>query len=272
MKKRFGKYLENGWKAITKQELSVLPGNIAFNIVLAFFPFLILIVLIASCFSIDIETINNLIKDLLPASSSELVIDVISGKGFDKNVGVFAIIGLLVASNGTFSLITASNMLYKVKKGDVIKDRIKAIIILFIILVLFIFLIIVPLFGERILNLIAKTPTFNSIIDNLMVIFKILQWPISVIIVYFNIKLIYAIAPSISIESKTTSYGAMFTTIIWIISTFVFKYYLLHFAKYDIIYGNLSSIIVLMIWIYLLSFVFVLGMAINVVRYEQKEE
>ena len=263
MKERFKRYIKKVFKTFTKPELAILPGNIAFNIVLAFFPFLILIVLIASSFSIDIEKVIELLENVLPVSSSELVIDVISGKGFDKNVGFFVFIGLLVATNGTFSIITASNTLYNVKKSDAINDRIKSVLLLFIIVILFMFLIIVPLFGERILALLQNVEVLNRIIDNLIVVFKIIQWPISCLIVYFNIKLIYTIAPSVSVESRTTSNGAMFTTIIWIVSTFIFKYYLLYFAKYDIIYGNLSAIIVLIIWLYLLSYVFVFGMAMN---------
>ena len=90
-------------------------------------------------------------------------------------------------------------------------------------------------------------------------------------IVYFNIKLIYTIAPSKNIRSEETTYGAMFTTIMWLFATLVFKFYLEYFARYDILYGNLSAIIIMMVWIYFLSYVFVLGIAINVSRKEEQE-
>ena len=54
-----------------------------------------------------------------------------------------------------------------------------------------------------------------------------------------------------------------FTTLFWVIITALFSYYVTYFARYDILYGNLSTIIMLMIWLYALCFVFVLGMAIN---------
>ena len=46
---------------------------------------------------------------------------------------------------------------------------------------------------------------------------------------------------------------------------------LTYFARYDILYGNLSSIIIMLVWCYFLSYIFVLGMAINASKREQIE-
>ena len=97
-----------------------------------------------------------------------------------------------------------------------------------------------------------------------------LKLPITFLIIYFNLKLIYAIAPSRLVSSSETTEGAFFTTICWVIATGIFSYYVNNFAKYDIVYGNLSTLIILMIWIYALSFIFVLGMAMNAVKYHNK--
>ena len=79
-------------------------------------------------------------------------------------------------------------------------------------------------------------------------------------------------SPSHKIKSYTTTYGALLTTILWIVATYIFSYYLKHFARYDILYGNLSSLIILMIWVYLLCYIFVLGMAINSTKYNKTEK
>ena len=104
-----------------------------------------------------------------------------------------------------------------------------------------------------------------------MFIYDLVKWPISFLIIYFNIKLIYAISPSKQIPSNETTNGAFFTTVIWVISTGIFSYYVTNFAKYDILYGNLSTIIMLMIWMYVLCYVFVLGMAINATKYNNSD-
>jgi len=48
----------------------------------------------------------------------------------------------------------------------------------------------------------------------------------------FNIKFIYTLAPSTTVLSKNTTLGSLITTILWIISSAIFGYYLEYFAKY----------------------------------------
>lgn len=264
-------YLKKLFKILKKPEMAILPSNIAFNIILAIIPLLTIVVLIASYFDISIDLVSNLVSSVMPKQVSTIIIDVISGKGFDKSVGFFNIIAFVVASNGTYAIINTSNTLYQIKERDYLKDRISSIILLFIVIILFVFLLVVPIFGDNIIKLMTSAKLLSSYADDAIIIFNILKWPITLLIIYLNIKLIYTIAPSKNIRSEETTYGAMFTTFGWILATLIFKFYLNHFARYDIIYGNLASIIIMMVWMYFLSYIFVLGMAINASRREEKE-
>lgn len=262
--KKISLHIKKAFQTFNQPEMRILPGNIAFFFVLALIPIITMLVVIASYFSISIDTIITFIDNLFPKEASNLIIDVISGRGFDSSVGVFNIIALFVASNGTYAIVNASNTLYQVTKSDSLKDRIKSIILLIILLMLIIFLLIVPIFGEKILALFETTP----FIEALRLVYKIIEWPLTVFTVYINLKLIYTIAPSIRVTSESTTYGAIFTTTIWSLATAVFSYYLSHFANYNVLYGNLSSLIILMMWLYIISYVFVMGIAINVTNFE----
>lgn len=78
-------------------------------------------------------------------------------------------------------------------------------------------------------------------------------------------------APDKKIESVTTTKGAIFTTVIWIVATEVYSIYIGVFNKYDLFYGSVANILILMLWIYLLSYVFVIGMALNANTYEKQK-
>jgi len=271
MKRKIKRYFKTLLKILEKPEMSILPSNIAFNIILAIIPILTIIVLIASTFDISINMVTNFVSSFMPEQVSSIIIDVISGKGFDTNVGISNILAFILASNGTYAIINASDTLYKIDNKDKIKKRISSIIILLIIILLLLFLVVVPIFGETIISIMHKAKLLENYIDEITLIYDIFKWPVTLLIIYFNIKLIYIIAPSKNIKSKETTYGALFTTIMWLISTIVFKFYLTYFARYDILYGNLSSIIIMLVWCYFLSYIFVLGMAINVSNREQLE-
>lgn len=253
-------YIESAFKSFNKPELRILPGNIAFFFVLALIPIVSLMVMIASYFSVSMDMIVEFINDLIPSEASSLIVNIIFEKGLDSSVGIFNIVALFVASNGTYAIITASNALYKVKDNDILKDRIRSFILLLILLLLLVFLIAVPMFGGKLLSLLGP----GELTDKINYIYNLLRWPTTIFLIYVNLKMIYTIAPSIKINSKTTTIGAWFTTIIWTITTAIFSYYLKHFANYSAIYGSLSNLIILMMWLYIISYVFVLGLAINV--------
>ena len=268
MKKQCKRYINELFKVFQKRELRTLPGNIAFFAVLALIPIITIIIWIASYFSVSIDSVVNNIESILPPAVSNIIIKYISGNGFDTSLGTFNLIAFAIASNGTYAIIISSNTLYKVEKSDVIKDRIKSVILLIVLITLIVFLLLVPMFGGKILKLIGD----NYLTNELVIIYKLLKWPLTFLIIYCNLKLIYTIAPSEHIMSKDTTTGALFTTAIWTIATAIFSYYLQYFAKYDIIYGNLSSLIILMMWIYILSYVFVFGMAINTINLKKKRD
>ncbi len=265
-------YIKELYLTITSKEMSILPANIAFYFVLAIIPIITITIVIASYFHITIDLVFNLVKNVLPKQVAETVIETISGKGFDSNVGLFNLVAFIIATNGTHAIINVSNTFYKVEKTDFVKDRIKATIMLILIVLLLVFLLLVPVMGDKILNLIKSIDLLSSIINQIIFIFNLIKWPLTFLIIYFNIKLIYTISPSQNIDSKDTTYGAFFTTIIWMVTSAIFSYYLQYFANYDIIYGNLSSLIILMMWVYILSYVFVLGIAINVTKKDNKKE
>lgn len=252
-------YIKKAFSTFNQMEMRILPGNIAFFFALAMIPIITLLIFMASRFGISIDTIITMIKNIVPGEASQSIIDAISGKGFDGSVGLFQIVALISASNGTYAIINASNTLYHVHERDVLKDRIKSVVMFLLLLMLITFLLLVPIFGEKILSIFHN----NILLEEVKIIYRIFKWPVSIFLIYMNLKLIYTIAPSKKIESRSTTNGAIFTTLIWTIATVIFSYYLKYFAHYNVIYGNLSSIVILMMWLYIISYVFVMGIAIN---------
>lgn len=256
------------WKIIQNPMVRVLPGQIAFFLVLSLFPILILIGLIASFFSISMTTIVEIIQEAFPNEIVDLVVPFLSGKGFDTNVGISMITGFVIASNGAHSIILASNALYGFPHSELLKRRIKSVFIIFLMVCLFVFTLIVLAFGDIILKQLISMVHSESIMTLIYYIILYARWPIAMFFMFFHIKLIYTMAPDWKILSKYTTKGAAFTTIGWVLATMIYSYYANHFSNYDLFYGGLSNIVILMIWIYALSYILVIGIAINVNEYQ----
>jgi len=265
-------YLKKLYDIIVIPSMSYLPGNIAFFLVLSIFPILTLIGVIASKFSLNIDAVVNLLNNALPNNVADILAGFIQGKGFDRHIGIFMIIGFFLASNGADAIILASNNLYGFPNSDYVKRRIKAMFLIILIILLFIFMLGFLAFGNHILELLLQLIKDKSIVNIVYTLFNILKWPFSIFVIFFNVKLIYTIAPDWKILSKHTTKGAIFTTIGWILAIQVYSYWVSNFSNYDIFYGSLSNIVVLMLLTYIISYILVIGIAINVRSYEYKIE
>jgi membrane protein len=263
MKKRIKRFMSDIISIIKKPVMSILPGQLAFSFVLTIIPVIAIMGIVGIMLSISINDVAKFIKDTFPHEISTLLLPLINGKGFDFNVFIFLVSAFFLASGGAYSIIVTSDILYDIQGSSALKRRIKSFVITFILITLICFLVIVPGFGEQLIGLINNLDITKSLSRWIDISYDILQYPVSFILVYFNIKLIYTMSPDTRIESKTVTAGALFTSVLWIILTKFYSYYANHFAHYDIFYGSLSNIIMLLLWMYLLSYIFVVGLALN---------
>ncbi len=253
---------------ISKPELRVLPGQLAFFIVMSLIPIIALVRVLCNRLGIPLTEIT--FGSSIPKAVEE-VINQYHSTGIQYNMIFFLLFGFFMASNGAHSMIISSNEIYKIKGADIVSRRIKAIFMTLIIVLLFLFLITVPVFGDSIFNAIKESVQDKQTVNMFYKIYKLLKYPLIVIILYFNIKLIYVMAPDKKIKSNTTTRGALFTTIGWVITSEFYSLYTTYFVRYDIFYGSLSSLLVLLIWVYLLSYIFSLGLIINATSYDKND-
>mgnify|MGYP004462729613 CR=1 FL=1 len=256
-------YIKNIYEITRKPVMSILPGQLAFSFVMTIIPVIVLIAVIASTFQISLDSITEFIKISFPEGVSTLLLPLINGRGFDLSILTFLIAALWLASTGAYAVITASDVIYEVKSKNAIAKRIKSIVMIFLLLTLIMFMLIVPAFGDKIFNLIISLKIFAKVTNELTVIYLILKYPLSFILIYFNIKLIYTIAPSREISSKSVTRGSLFTTLMWMIITQLYSFWVNNVVHYDILYGSISNIIILLMWVYFLAYLFTIGLIIN---------
>lgn len=248
---------------ISKPEMRVLPGQLAFFFVVSLIPLIALIGTIAGYFSVSAYKVEQILESILPFELTDNLVTFISGKGITFNITVFFISAFILASNGCHSMIITSNHIYEVENKGFFTRRIKAIGMTFILVLLLFFLLIVPVFGDTIFNIVTSSISDISAVNLARVIYRIVQYPLSIILVFFSIKLLYTIAPDRNIKSKTTYTGSIFTTVGWILATKLYAIYAGTFSNYNLFYGSISDILFLLMWVYILSYIFVLGMAFN---------
>ena len=269
--KNIKKYIKRLYKVIRKNEMRILPGQIAYFIVLSIIPLVSLIGYIASLFSIDVEYVVDAINGSLPKQIIEIILPAFSNTSL--LTGISFIIVVFIASNGTSSIIVASNILFKLEDTGYIRRRIKAFLMLLILVTLFLFMLIVLAFGDNLIEIVFKLIFTSSVPKAVYEMFLFAKWLVGLLIVFILVKMIFTIAPDSPIPSKNMNKGALFTTLSWLLITSIYSIYVTNFADYSLFYGSLANIVILMIWIYILSYTLVIGIAINSDDYlEDKKE
>lgn len=270
--KRFKRYFKKVEKLIMRPEMKVLPGQLAFFLILSIFPVFTLLGYIGSKFSLFSSSFLAVIKEVIPSNFLELILPFVTDSQLTGNTLVIMILGFILASNGTHSLIVTSNELYHLPYADYIKRRIKAFLMTILFLMLFIFIFIVLAYGNVIVSWILDIKTLAAFHDQIYYFFLILKWPVAFFLIFIVLKYIYTVAPDARIPSKFMNTGALFATIGIILITLGYSLYVNYFANYTLFYGSISGIIMLMIWVYLISFVLSLGIAINSTVYANYKE
>ena len=260
-------YLKRIFNLITRPEMKILPGQLAFFLVLAIFPLLTLLGYVGSQMIFLFEPLIDTVGKIVPENVMQIILPFIQSSHITGNVLFFMIVGFILVSNGTYSIIVTSNELYSIKNDDYIKDRVKAFFMIILLMFLFIFIFVVLAYGNLILEKIMEIKAFSSIKPHVYLVFVLLKWPVAFVLIFWILKIIYTISPDEKISSKFMNKGALFTTVCWIITTSVYSYYVSNIANYSLFYGSISGIIVMMIWIYILTYIFVMGIAINADEY-----
>ena len=277
------KYGEKKWITFIEQLIyrfqddgvTAIGAQLAYYLILAIFPFIIFFLSILQFTPLADANILQQLLSPLPGDSQKIFFDLINNIIKSGTVGLlsFGAIGSIwSSSNGIMALIKAVN-----KALDLDEERpyikLKGLSILFTI-GLFLILIVTfttLIFGEVIFNAI-----FSSYTGVTVVIWKILQILIPLVFMILSITILYKFSPSIKkgvkIKFSESIPGAIFASILWVVLSTGFSFYVSNFGNYSKTYGSLGGVIVFLLWLYMSSIVIVLGAEVNATLLSMKDK
>lgn len=252
-------YFKKIWEIIRMPEMGLLPGQLAFSMILSLVPIITFSGYIASMFSFKTENIIEVLNRIIPGGAKYLI-PTSSTYVISFGYALIFIFMFYIATNGCNSIILVANQIYGIKNSNWGKRRIKAILMTLVIVILIVFLLIVPIFGNKIVNLLSY---LGADVDFVTKNSWLIKYPLVFIILFLFIKLFYRWAPDEIRDNSHLEVGAIFTTIGWFSITHLYSSFATNMTTYNILYGALANIALLMAWLYAISFIFVFGLALN---------
>lgn len=248
---------------VKKADLPSTGAMLAYFLLFSIFPFLIFVLNLISLTVGDYRAVIEVL-DYLPANVKSMLLSIIIGI-VSSSSGTLMSFSLLLAiwagSNAIMKLMQEINEAFGVKENrKFIMARVYGILFTIALGVLIVIMMVSNVFGKAIISLINNVLGTTLYIDRLWnYLFK--YAPFFFITLVF--ALLYRISPNLDKKNKIRIRdvlpGATFTSIMWIIVTVAFSYYVDNFGNYDATYGSLGGIVVLMLWFYISSMIMILG-------------
>ena len=240
---------------------------LAFHFFLAMIPFgLIMVVLSDSLHFFDLDDdIIPVLGSFIPENLYNNFVDNIhqfQNSTVSSLISVGFIVALYFTSNGfniMIKMFNQSKMKYHKRNWFGTRVTSFAFVIVFIVGILLMFLLVVWI--RRWLNDLSATSEFFA--NNNGWIFTVSTLLLVAVFLYFAIALLYYWGPSSRKTFKFFSAGATLSTILIILISEGYTLYIQNFAHYNELYGSLGTLIALMLWIYLISFVLLIGFELN---------
>lgn len=260
---KFFNNIKTSLKRLEKHHINEYAIQCAYYVILSFIPFIILLFSLIQYTNIGKDAIYFLAENIIPGNINDFVEGIIKEASF-KSIGALSlsiVIMLWSAGKGFFALCKGFHYIYETPRDYnfwYIKLKSSICIIIFIVMtVMALFLI---AFGNTTVNYIQSNYQKLSAGISFLLKWRGLWQLLSLFLIFC---LMYKYVPNHKTKFKNQIAGATFAALGWYVLSYIFSIYLSVFENFSVIYGSLTSIILLMIWVYWCMYIILLGAEIN---------
>ncbi len=245
-----------------ERDIGTYAASTAFFFFLSVVPMLIMICTIIPYTPLTEENLVELVTDFLPDQIDPLAESLIS-EVYDKSAGILSVALVATvwsAAKGVMALMKGLNSVNRVEeKRNYFVLRIIASFYTLVMLVVVILSLFVMVFGDQLVTLaLHRIPQLQRVVSFAMNFRFLFVW--AVLSVLF--AAVYAYVPDKKLAFKEQIPGAVFTAVVWSVFSWAFSYYLTYGNSYGI-YGSLSIIIIVLLWMYFCMYIILIGACLN---------
>lgn len=256
------------FKEIGKDSLVNKASSLAYNFMLALFPAIIFLFTLIPFIPKRIgfqKQLMDFIVLILPADAYRAFETTLNEIVNKQNRGLLSfgfILSLFFATNGVHSLMMAFNKSSLIIETRTwFRQRMIAIVLTITIALSVIICIVAMTIGEFALNYIDGELNIKG--NLIAYVIQLTRWSLLGILYFVTISILYKYGPAHAKKWRFFSAGSCLATILAFLTIWGFSFYINNFSSYNKVYGSISTLIVLMIWLYLNSLILLVGFELN---------
>ncbi len=270
-KKRAFKMFLLGFKQMRDPYYQGFAAQVSFYLMLSIVPILLLMTQVLGLFNITVERAMQVFEVYTGRSVAEWVHDMFDYRYIGFGNVVFIAIALWAGSRASFAIMRITN--YTLTEGqstgrNYFIERIRSIETIIITILTVTFSLLILAYGKVILEFALDLFSIKDSEKYVDSIWLWLRWVLGFALYFLMVSFNYYILPTERLKFKDVIPGSVFASAGMMIVTIVYSKYASTMANYDLLYGALSSVVGIMFWFYLLSWVLCLGVLCNKVWQE----
>jgi len=252
------------YKNLTYGAISIRAASIAYNLFLALVPIIIFVFTLLPYIPIKgfTDYIINLTKNIVPyyayKTIEPIIIDLLTNKQ-KTLLSIVFLTSINFSINSISALISAFNAISHIHdKRPWWQKKIISFFLLFFFLFIFFLGFLALTLTDIIYNFLKQYVLIPYVTYNLPLITS-LKWIFVFLSFYVSIFFLFFLAPKNKIKKLPLAFGTLVTTILCMILTYGFSFFIGNAFKYNIIYGSLATIVILLIWLYFNAISLIIG-------------
>lgn len=245
-----------------KRNISAYAASIAFFFFLSIVPMLIVICSIIPYTPLTEENLVEAVTDVVPEQVDPLAESLISDV-YDKSAGIMSVAIIATiwsAAKGVMALMCGLNAVNGVEeKRNYFVIRGIASLYTVVMLVIVILSLFLNVFGNQLVNLaLHRFPLLRKFVSFVMNFRFLVVWAVLTLL----FAAIYAYVPDKKLKFREQIPGAVFSAVVWSVFSWGFSIYITYGNPYGI-YGSLSIIIIVLLWMYFCMYIVMIGAYLN---------
>jgi len=248
-------------------------AELAFFFLLSLVPTTIILGELLGVFSISMGLFHDLLAEYVTPEIAATLSTFLNYTPSGTFSAIFILFALWAASKAQFSMMRISNYSFTGRSGGngYIRERLRAVKTILITVFTLVFSLLILVYGEIIINIFSAYVTdFLRIPFEFDSIWYMLRWPVATALYFLMISYNYYVLPTERVSFKKILPGSILASAGMLLATWVYSYYASVFANYDLLYGSLAAIVALLFWFYILGYILIIGIQVNVVWWQNK--
>lgn len=254
-------------KGMSNGTIGIRAAAIAFNFFLAVFPALLFLSTLIPYIPIaNFQTeLMELLEQVIPSETFDSIEETLADIVMYPRSGLLSIgciTTIIIASNGVTAVIKAFNSsINATENRSFIMLRVSSLIMVGLITLLLATAIVLLIFGKTILTFLMAKHIIYGMFSKIL--FYVTQWIVILMLCIISVSIIYYFAPAKRTHMGFISTGSVMATVLLLLISAGFGFYLSNFSNYNALYGSIGTLIAILVWFNLMATVLIWGFELN---------